>query len=153
MRRPGARAAVLAGILLPVLTLTSCTSVRNALGPPESKCFRVLPTAAAAVQGKGAYQGVRYMPPDSLLTSIDRQHPGPLATPVPQALAGAVHTATCLVEYKGSYELSSLTDGWSPSGATTAAYAVVVVEQSSDQILATVLLRKEPLRFARHYPT
>jgi hypothetical protein len=153
MSRPGARVAVLAGILLPVLTLTSCTSVRNVLGTHVSACFRVLPTASQAVDAKGAYQGVRYVPPDGLLSGIQHERTGTPTTPVPPALRAAAHESVCLVEYKGTYSVASVTAGWSPAGDAADPYAVVVVRQSDDVVLATVLLRKEPMRFSRNYPT
>lgn len=153
MSRRGARVAVLAGILLPTFVLASCSSVRSALAPHDSACFRVLPTAARAVGAKGVYQGVRYVPPDGLLTGIQRQHLGPPATPVPPALRQSVHESVCLVEYKGTYTPASVTAGWAPMGDVSDPYAVVVVKQSNDEVLATVLVRREPLRFARRYAT
>jgi hypothetical protein len=151
MSRPGPRVAVLAGILLSLLALCSCTSVRNTLGTHDSACFRVLPTAAAAVQEVGKYQGVRYVAAGSLLTGI--RPATPPVTPVPQALKNALHTSVCLVLYKGTYDVDSVLAGWSPSGDKTDPYAVVVIKQSDDTVLATVLLVKIPLRFSHQYPS
>lgn len=152
-RRRLARPLLAAGLLGAALALPGCTTVRNALGPHESACFRVLPTADAAVGATGSYEGVRFVPAGDLLTDIRRQTTGPPVQPVPASLRGIDRISVCLVEYKGDYQLASLTDGWSPSGAETGHYAVVVIRQSDDQILATALLLRPPLRFSRTYPT
>ena len=43
--------------------IAACTSPRNALGPNESPCFRVLAVARAAVNDTGHFAGVRYLSP------------------------------------------------------------------------------------------
>jgi hypothetical protein len=145
-------AGALPALLLAVTGLAGCTSVRNTLGTRDSPCFRVLPTASRAVGAHGTYEGVRFAAADTLLPGIRSDHPSGTTVAPPSGMKTAQHTAVCLVEYKGSYQLTSVLDGWSPSGATAASYAVVIVKQSNDQVLVTVLLRRNPLRFARQFP-
>lgn len=149
---PGAFAA----LLLAVTGLAGCTSVRNTLGGHDSPCFRVLPAASHAVGGKGKYQGVRFAAADTLLPGIRKEEPttGTPGTvvPPPAGMHVAERSAVCLVEYKGDYQLESLTRGWSPSGVTRGSYAVVIVKQSNNEVLLTLLLRHNPLRFARQFP-
>jgi hypothetical protein len=128
-------------------SLTSCTSVHNSLGTHDSACFRVLPTADHAVGGQGAYRGVRLAPANTLVKDIHTQKQDKPGATVPPALVAAEKVPTCLVEYKGTFTLASLVDGWSPSGATTGTYVVVVVRQRDETLVAAVLLRREPLRF------
>lgn len=153
MTRSHPNPGTFAALLLAVTGVAGCTSVHNALGTHDSPCFRVLPAASRAVGGKGRYQGVRFAAADTLLTGIRREEPTTgTVTPPPAGMKVAEHSAVCLVEYKGSYELHALQNGWSPSGATKGSYAVVIVKQSNNEVLATVLLRHNPIRFARQFP-
>jgi hypothetical protein len=147
------RPAGFAALLLAVTGLAGCTSVHNTLGGHDSPCFRVLPAASRAVGGKGKYQGVRFAAADTLLAGIRREHPTTgTVVPPPAGMQVAEHSAVCLVEYRGAYQLADLAQGWSPEGATSGSYAVVIVKQSNNEVLVTVLLRHNPLRFARQFP-
>jgi hypothetical protein len=153
MRRLAVRGCLAALALWCGVAVSSCTSVRNTLGTHVSACFRVLPEADQAVDQQGQYKGVHFEPVRSLLLDIHKQHLGSAADNPPAAIKQAEHFPVCLVEYNGNYQLAGLEDGWSPSGAPTGSYAIVVVRQSDSRVVATVLLQHEPERFSRTYPT
>jgi hypothetical protein len=133
--------------LLGAATLSSCTSVHNTLGTRDSPCFRVLPTAIHAVGGKGRYKGVRFAPANTLVLDIHRQRQDQPGMPVPPDLIAAEKVPTCLVEYQGNFTMGDLVAAWSPSGSTMGTYAIVVIRQRDSSLVASVLLRHEPLRF------
>jgi hypothetical protein len=153
MRRLAARACLAALALWCGIAVSSCTSARNTLGTHVSACFRVLPEAEQAVGDEGQYKGVHFEPVRNLLLDLHKQHLGAAADNPPASIERAEHFPVCLVEYEGAYLLTLLEDGWSPSGAFTGSYAIVVIRQSNSQVVATVLLQHEPERFSRTYPT
>jgi len=125
--------------------LAGCTSARNLLGPRESACFRVLPEARAAVGEGASFGGVRYLPPRDLVTAVERARRHGLK--VPPALVEVARRATCLVGYRGHFHLSGVKKGWAPLRGPYL-YAIVVTNQRSGVVVATVLLHRLPFRLA-----
>ncbi|MGO9560119.1 MAG: hypothetical protein ACLPQS_03870 [Acidimicrobiales bacterium] len=135
------------GLLMAVLVaaiLTSCTSVRNGLGTRDSVCFASLPVAELALGGKPTFAGVRYLPPISLIGSLDhetrrRLHP-------PKALLAKPRVGVCLVAYRGRFSSAVTARAWRPEPGPYD-FAVVVVRQADDHVLGVVLLPRAPIRF------
>jgi hypothetical protein len=125
-----------------------CTSVRNGLGPRESVCLRALPVAREAVHAQGSYQGVKYFDARSFaLLLAKRQSTQPAESPPPE-LAALMKSSVCLVEYRGTFTTADVEMGFSHfSGA--GAYAVVVIKQSTNELVVTIVLPKPPLAFAK----
>lgn len=144
---PCNRARRLAGLvavpLLALMLLGGCTSPRNALGTNSSPCFRALAVAKSAVHGLGRFDGVRYLSASAFLGAIRHTE---AASSVPAALRGT-KDPVCVVNYRGSYSSSEVVKGW-PVGRI-GHYAVVTVDAKSDDLLGTLVLRREPVRFSR----
>ena len=134
VRRPGRRpvARALAAVAIS-LAVSSC-SVRGAsLGTTSAPCFHALPAAAAAVQHRGQFVGVRLVAG----TKIKKRVP---------AAAALGQARICLVAYKGMYAPSQVSH---PLNDRTGTYAVVGVNQSGTTVLGTLVLTRLPLAF-RH---
>jgi hypothetical protein len=158
--RPSARLAPLRGgasvgaVALAVIAgaggilLGGCTSPRNALGPSESACFRVLAKASAAVHDQGRYSGVRYLSVATLARALEQSRPQ--LVDVPPAVMNS-REAVCVVAYTGKFTSQYVEAGWSvdsPRGR----YAVVVVSLRDERVIATIVLQHAPLRFSRLFP-
>jgi hypothetical protein len=144
----GTRGVALVALALLGATLTGCTSVRNGLGPRESVCFRVLPAAQEAVHDQGSFGGLKYLSADSFATLLAKQsgkHPPPSPPPGISALQ---KSAVCLVEYHGTYTAAAVEKGWSRVSGP-GSYAIVVIKQSTGEVIVTVVLHKPPLAFAK----
>ena len=117
--------------------LAGCTSARNGLGISDSQCFRILPQAQAAVGKSATFEGVRRLPGSALVKAIDssKHHLMP-----PDAVDVA-HQTTCLVNYRGTFTVGGVEDGWAVSPAGPYRAAVVVVGLSNDAVVVTVLFR------------
>ena len=135
-------------VIAGLVSAGGCTSVRNSLGPRESVCFRILPAAAAAVHDQGTFSGVRLTTAPALLADL-RRKPHPIAEVVERSLVeeAAQHprSALCLAAYKGSFSPSAVELGWSPTGSD-GPWALVAVRVPSGVVLATIILRKTPIR-------
>ncbi|HUZ20055.1 MAG TPA: hypothetical protein VMU75_05730 [Acidimicrobiales bacterium] len=130
------------------ILLGACTSPRNALGPSESPCFRVLARASAAVHHEGRYAGVRYLSVAELARALERSRPQ--LVDVPPAVTKS-REGVCVVAYTGSFTSQYVEAGWSvdsPHGR----YAVVVVSVTGERVIATIVLQHAPVRFTRLFP-
>ncbi len=118
--------------------LAGCTSARNGLGISDSQCFRILPQAKAAVGKSATFEGVRRLPGSALVKAIDssKHH-----SPPPDALVDVAHQSTCLVNYRGTFTVGGVQDGWAVSPAGPYRAAVVVVGLSNGTVVVTVLFR------------
>jgi hypothetical protein len=127
-------------------SLGGCTASRNGLGTHDSVCFRVYPQAVAAVRHQGRFAGIRYLPPRTLILDM----PG---VAVPDELTDAARVATCLVAFKGHFNVSSVEQGWAPE-QPVGRIAIVVVRQRDSALVATVVLSRLPPRlvFAHVFP-
>lgn len=129
--------ALLCGL---VTTVSGCTSGGAILGTRDSSCFRVLPSARRDVGSAARFAGVRHLPPGVLIDYMRRDH-ATVGT-IPDPLVDSPGAA-CLVAFRGSFTTGNVRQGWAPLPGPYRA-AVVVVEESSDRVLATVLLRSGP---------
>lgn len=153
MTRTFVRSTFIGLVLVAGVVVGGCTSARNDLGPHQSSCFRVLPAAEKAVAGRGRLAGVKYLSADAFLASL-RSLRHYSAVKLPPALESAARSSVCLVAYQGEFTTADVKDGWSPRrGTSSGAFAIVVVRQSDDELLATVILRRAPLRLARVFPS
>jgi hypothetical protein len=120
--------------------VSGCTSGGTVLGTRDSSCFRVLPSARRDVGPGPAFAGVRHLPPGVLIDYMRRRH-ARVGT-VPDALEDSPGAA-CLVAFRGKFTTRDVRQPWAPRAGPYRA-AVVVIEESSDRVLATVLLRSGP---------
>ena len=133
------------------ITLAGCTAARNDLGTHVSSCFRVLPAARAAAGTGATFDGVLLLTGNNVIKAVSGvPQVGP---PAPVLLMDVAHRATCLVAFKGTFTLSSVSNGWTPA-AGPYLRAIVVMRQSNGHLVATVLLRRLPraLHFSRGLP-
>jgi hypothetical protein len=149
----GARLLLFAlALFASAIAIAGCTSARNALGPPESPCFRALPAANAAVNGKGHFSGVRYLTAKDVLSIVKRaEHFAGRKVHLPEDIARD-KSAVCVVAYSGHFTSQTVANGWSPSGKP-GTLAVVVVSVPSISVLATVVTRRPPLKLTRFLPS
>jgi hypothetical protein len=143
--RHATRCLALVALALLGAMLTGCTSVRNGLGPRESVCFRVLPAAHAAVHDQGSYGGLRYLSAASFATLLAKQAGKHLAPP--PGVGALKKSGVCLVEYHGTFTAASVEKGFSRV-TSPGSYAIVVIKQSSGEVIVTVVLHKPPLAFS-----
>jgi hypothetical protein len=149
----GRARAVLVGaaFLLAASGVAGCTSARNALGPSESPCFRAIPIARAAVNNKGRFSGVRYVDAREFASAIRTAKElarGKIA--IPDALTDA-SGPVCVIAYRGEYDPNRVASGWSPTGRV-GSLAIVVVRLEKLNVIATVVLRRAPLRLSKVFP-
>lgn len=144
VRRAGAAIAALAVV---VGAAGGCTSPRNVLGPRESACFRVIPAAVRAVGGGARLRGVRDLSPRVLL-SARRHRRGVPPAALPPGLRRDRARALCLVGFSGHFAVASVERGFAPWPGPWG-FAVVVADPTTGGVVATVLFRRSPLRFAR----
>lgn len=130
-------------IVLASLLLGACTSAKSAIGPSSSPCFRTLPTAFAAVGSRGHFLGVRLLTTAVVDTDLEHAHDLPL----PAALV-ARRTLLCVVGYHGPFVATALTEPW-PKSRHLGSDALVLIPLGSGRVIATLLLRRSPLRIAR----
>lgn len=123
--------------------VSGCTSARNALGTNSSPCYLALPVAKDAVHGRGRFVGVRLVKASELATKV-------LVLRALTARSGGKLGDVCVVAYSGHYTLSQVESPLGRAPATgVGRYAIVVVDRSSNKLLATVVRNKEPEPF-RH---
>lgn len=140
----GVRRLVAIGLVaLGPVWLAGCTAARDTLGTNSSPCFRALALAADAVHDRGEFAGVRLVS-DSTLSK--RSH---FESVLKQRSSTPLHNL-CLVAYRGSYRPTQVQR---PAGKVPASgvghFAIVVVSTPQNDLLATFVLEKEPVRF-RH---
>lgn len=146
-RRRRAQAAVGGALVAFSLLASACTSPKDTLGTDVSPCFRALAVAAQAVHRHGHFSGVRYLPASALGVDLVRTHQ---RRDVPPELTG-LKNAVCAVAYTGSFSKTSVSKGWSLTSAV-GHFALVVVSAKQNQLLATIVLKRLPLRLARVFP-
>jgi hypothetical protein len=133
------RLVVAAATLLLTGVLTSgCASGRNALGTQSTPCFEELPTAAAAVEGRGHLIGVRIVSTTNF-RAVDHLKK---MVPVPADVRNV-----CLVAFSGSFRADTVKHPLRAPTNTSMPYAVVVVSSPENQLLGTLLVENPPLRF------
>jgi hypothetical protein len=130
-------------LALGVSWLSGCTSARDTLGTNSSPCFHALALAADAVHDRGKFAGVRLVSASGLGKLRDVE-------PVVKARSTTRLHSVCLVAYRGDFRLSQVRRpaGKMPSSGV-GHFAVVVVSTPQNELLATFVLEKEPVRF-RH---
>jgi len=130
-------------LVMGVSALSGCTAARNTLGTTTSQCYRALAVAEDAVHHRGHFAGVRLLSA-SQLDGLRR-----LRGVITARSKTPVHSV-CVVGYNGAYRPDQVSRpaGRVPAGGT-GHFAVVVVSTPQNELLATVLLQREPLRF-RH---
>jgi hypothetical protein len=134
---------VTAGLALSVAALALPGCARNTLGTTSSPCFQALPVAKEAVHGRGSFVGVRLVSASEmsklrrLRGVIDHRSRTPVRN-------------VCVVGYSGTFRPDQVSR---PAGTVPASgvghFAVVVVSNPQNKLLATVVLQREPVRF-RH---
>ena len=140
--------AVAVAVALGMLSLSGCTAARDTLGTNSSPCFRALALAADAVHDRGVFTGVRLVSASSLakLHRPDFQR-------VESLLSQRSRTRLrnlCLISYRGTFrpdQVKRSAEPLPPSGVGH--FAVVVVSTPQNEVLATFVLAKEPVRM-RH---
>jgi hypothetical protein len=163
----GRAAAIAIAVLMSatVAGAAGCAAVRNGLGTSSSVCFRAIPVGRGAItpststgssststsSGKPVpttFVGVRSATQkdidtfgsahDYLSAQLKKRNGGPLK-------------GLCLVAFRGSFDPASVRDllGVVPP-AGHRIYAVAVVSEPSNKLLATFLRSKEPISFT-HY--
>ena len=146
LRRPRGLAALIVSMAVTAaLALTACGAGRPVLGTSAGPCFAALPIARQAVRGRGSLAGIRLLDLSNLSASDARaMHRliNLLPTPRPHDV--------CLVAYEGSFTASQVERPVSPpSAAGPSRYAIAVVTVSKPELRATLVVRQEPLAFAR----
>ncbi|HUC35779.1 MAG TPA: hypothetical protein VMR97_01505 [Acidimicrobiales bacterium] len=123
--------------------LFGCTSARNALGTNSSPCYLALPVAKEAIHDRGTFAGVRLVTAKALAARLH------LLAALTARARGKL-TDVCVVEYRGSYRPDQVSRplGHAPAGGV-GRFAIVVVERSTNQLLATIVRSREPEPF-RH---
>jgi hypothetical protein len=131
--------AVLASLLLAATLLTACSAARIGLGTTDESCYLALPTAAKAVGPHAHLEGVRKFTLTSLKTVAPRLY-GRFAHDVPKG------KDVCVAAYTGHFTESSVSK---PLGREAGTLAVAIVTTPGNDLLATLVLKKIPVRF-RH---
>lgn len=148
-RRLRRRAALLASMAVLTVALPACGAGRDALGTDAGPCFAALPVARHAVGSHGKLAGVRLASVSSFTPRRDRAMHELLAR-LPVRPAHAV----CLIAYTGAFTADQVERplGPPPPGGV-GKYAIAVVTTPKPKLLATFVLRHEPLNFARVHVT
>jgi hypothetical protein len=137
-----------------------CAAVRNGLGTSSSVCFRAIPVGKSAVtpppsvvpsSGKPVamtFVGVRSATQKDIDTFGSTHNY--LKAELTKRNGGPVKSL-CLVAYRGSFDPSSVLDPLGPVPALGhRIYAVAVISEPSNKLLATFIRSKEPISFT-HY--
>jgi hypothetical protein len=130
-------ASVLASLLLLGALLGACTSGHTVLGTASSPCFKALPDAANAVHRRGTLLGVRRVTLGQLL--------GPRPGRAP-SIRESRNETVCAVAYRGTFAKSAVEKG---HGRVTGKLAVVLVQDSDNRVIATLVFDRLPIQF-RH---
>jgi len=160
----------LALLLTSTVALSGCAAVRSEIGTSSAVCYLAIPVAREAVG-----QPAPLPTPSSTDASQSHEsHKGPnpvfagvliasqkqidafgkthnyVQTELEKRNGGRIHDV-CLVAFRGSFDPQSaryVTGPVPPVGHRT--YAIVVVSQPHNKVLATFIRSKEPIRFT-HY--
>lgn len=145
---PALAALALAGLL------SACAPHIDAIGPPESPCFRSLAAASRAVQGHGKFSGVRFLTVAALTKDLRTSKTDKVSVPpeLTSYRARAAQSKVCVVAYRDRYLRSRLESSVWPRRARRGRLVVVVVRERDQQILVSFLLDRAPIGFARVFP-
>jgi hypothetical protein len=143
LRRP---VALIVSVLVTASGLTACGAGRDALGTNAGPCFAALPVAKQAVRGRGSLAGVRLVDA-SHLTARSQRALHKLLGMLP---APPTHDV-CLVAYAGSFTPGQVERPVEPPPpGSVGRYAIAVVTTTpKPELLATLVVRHEPLAFTR----
>lgn len=132
-----------------IVGTAGCAAVRSGLGTSSSVCFRAIPVGKAAVTAKAsAFVGVR----SASAKDIDKfgSTHNLLAAELTQRNGGKLK-GLCLIAFHGTFDPTSVHELLGPVPPVgQRRYAVVVVSEPSNKLLATVIRSKEPISFT-HY--
>ena len=144
-RRLRQAAALLVSMAVAAAGLAACGAGRDALGTTAGPCFAALPVARLAVHDRGELAGVRLVNASSLTARSERTIHRLLGL-LPVPVAGNV----CLVAYAGNFASGQVERPVGPPPPAAAGrYAIAVVTIPEQRLLATILVRREPLDFSR----
>lgn len=137
--------ALAISVAVTAAALGACGAGRDGLGTNAGPCFMALPTAKRAVGGRGSLAGVRLVDV-SRFTARNGRAMYELLSLLPARPAHDV----CLVAYTGSFTPGQVEQplGPPPSGGA-GRYAIAVVTTPKPRLLATFVVRHEPLNFTR----
>ena len=138
-RRPKMRVrATVGAVVLAVVVTGGCASPRNSLGTSSSPCYQALPVAEQAVHHTGTLSGIRLIGTKVLDTL-------PRLRATVESRGGTGVRNVCVVSFHGSFQRAAVQKpaGTHPSGP----YAIVVVTWPGNELLGTVILVHQPLRF------
>ncbi len=138
-RRRSALVAVATSLLLAATLLTACSAARIDLGTTDDSCYLALPTAAKSVGEHAHLEGVRKFTVSGLRGVAPKLY-GRISHDVPKG------KAVCLAAYTGHFTASSVSK---PLGRKAGTLAVAIVTTPGNDLLATLVLTKIPVRF-RH---
>jgi hypothetical protein len=146
------RATTAAIVLLMSATVAGtagCASVRSGLGTSSSVCFRAIPVGKTAVQAKSStFVGVRSAS-EKDIEKFGSTHDLLVAEMIKRN--GGKLKGLCLIAFHGSFDPTSVHELLGPVPPVGhRAYAVVVVSEPSNKLLATLIRSKEPISFT-HY--
>ncbi len=127
----------LVGLLVGASALGACSAARSGLGTTDESCYLALPTTAKAVGGHGHLAGVRKLSLSGL-QSVSPRLSDDVAASVPKG------QSVCLAGYTGRFNASSVAK---PLGRQAGTVAVVVVTTPGNELLATLILTRIPVRF------
>jgi hypothetical protein len=138
-RRLGACAVA---AVLGASVFAGCTSARAGLGTTDESCYLALPTASKAVGGHGHLTGIRKYRVGDMKRLAPHLYDY-LADQAPRT------QVICLAGYTGLFSKSMVEK---PVGRATGKLAVVVVTSPGNKVLATLILKKLPVRFQHTHP-
>ena len=142
LRRP---VALIASIGVAAVGLGACGAGRDGLGTNVGPCFAALPVARQAVKGRGSLAGVRLADVSRFTDRHERaMHELLDLLPLPPG------HEVCLIAYTGSFTPGQVERplGPPPPGGV-GRYAIAVVTTAKPELLATFVVRHEPVNFAR----
>jgi hypothetical protein len=137
------RMGVWAGaVALGASVFAGCTSARSDLGTTDESCYLALPTASQAVGGHGHLSGIRKYRVEDMKNVAPRLYDY-IADQAPRT------QVICLAGYTGHFTKAMVEK---PIGRPTGTLAVVVVTSPHNKVLATLILKKLPVRFQHTHP-
>jgi hypothetical protein len=129
-------------VVLGASAFAACTSARSDLGTTDESCYLALPTASQAVGGHGHLSGIRKYRVADMKGMAPRLYDY-IADQAPKT------QVICLAGYTGHFTKAMVEK---PIGRPTGTVAVVVVTSPHNQVLATLILKKLPVRFQHTHP-
>jgi hypothetical protein len=129
-------------VVLGASVFAGCSSARVGLGTTDESCYLALPTASKAAGGHGHLTGIRKYRVEDIKGLAPRLYDY-LADQAPKT------QVVCLAGYTG---LFSRTMVEKPVGRPAGKLAVVVVTSPGNRVLATLILKKLPVRFQHTHP-